>query len=47
MVALRTMKSDPILGLAAGTRERLDAEDPGWRVQGRRGVIQAFVPALA
>jgi hypothetical protein len=45
IVALRTMKSDPVLGLAAGIPERLDAEDARWRVDGRRGVIQAFVPA--
>jgi hypothetical protein len=45
LVALRTMKSDPVLGLAAGVAERLAAEDPRWRVEGRRGVIQAFVPA--
>jgi hypothetical protein len=44
IVALRTMKSDPVLGLRAGTPERLDAEDPHWRVEGRRGVIQAIVP---
>jgi hypothetical protein len=44
LVALRTMKSDPILGLAPGTVDRLDAEDPRWRIDGRRGVIQAFVP---
>ena len=45
IVALRTMKSDPVLGLPVGVPERLDAEDPRWRIDGRRGVIQASVPA--
>jgi damage control phosphatase ARMT1-like protein len=44
LVALRTMKSDPVLGLAPGTAERLDSEDPRWRIDGRSGVIQAFIP---
>jgi hypothetical protein len=44
LVALRTMKSDPVLGLAPGTAQRLDAEEPRWRIDGRRGVIQAFMP---
>jgi len=38
LFALRTLKSDPIVGL---TRERgasLDASDPTWRVNGQRGV---------
>ena len=42
-VCLRTMKSDPIVGLPPGQVERLDQEDPEWRVNGKRGVIQALV----
>jgi hypothetical protein len=38
LLALRTLKSEPIVGLAAGLEQRLDAEDPRWRVNGRRGV---------
>lgn len=38
---LRTLKSDPIAGLPAGLGEQLDAGDDQWRVNGRRGVIQA------
>lgn len=38
LLALRTLKSDAILGLPAGVAARLDAEDPSWRVNGRRGV---------
>jgi uncharacterized protein with ATP-grasp and redox domains len=40
-VALRTLKSEVAVGLAAGQAERLAEEDPNWRVNGRRGVIQA------
>jgi uncharacterized protein with ATP-grasp and redox domains len=40
LVALRTLKSDPIVGLADGVAEGLDNADPMWRVNGRRGVIQ-------
>lgn len=38
LLALRTLKSDPIVGLPAGVAARLDAEDPRWRVNGQRGV---------
>lgn len=40
LLALRTLKSDPIVGLAPGQTERLDVESPGWRTNGRRGVMQ-------
>jgi hypothetical protein len=40
MLALRTLKSDTIVGLPSGRAEQLDAEDPKWRVNGKRGVIQ-------
>jgi hypothetical protein len=38
LLALRTLKSDPIVGLAFGATEALDRADPEWRVNGRRGV---------
>jgi hypothetical protein len=38
LLALRTLKSDPIVGLEAGAAEALDRADPDWRVNGRRGV---------
>jgi hypothetical protein len=41
VVCLRTMKSDPVLGLPPGLGETLDAAEPTWRIDGRRGVIQA------
>jgi hypothetical protein len=41
VAALRTFKSEVVVGLLPGQAERLNAEDPDWRVNGRRGVIQA------
>jgi hypothetical protein len=38
LLALRTLKSDTIVGLPDGTAARLDREDARWRVNGRRGV---------
>ncbi len=42
-VALRTLKSDPIVGLQSGQTEVLDKEDSEWRVNGKRGMIQAVL----
>jgi uncharacterized protein with ATP-grasp and redox domains len=39
---LRTMKSDTVFGLPDGLSEHLDQEDPAWRSNGRRGIIQYF-----
>lgn len=38
LLALRTLKSDPIVGLAQGQAALLDAADAQWRVNGRRAV---------
>lgn len=38
LLALRTLKSDPIVGLRAGLASELDALDSRWRVNGRRAV---------
>ncbi len=43
-VALRTLKSEPIIGLKPGQAELLDRQDSEWRVNGRRGVIQFANP---
>jgi hypothetical protein len=40
LLCVRTLKSDPVVGLAPGIAARLDAVDPDWRINGRRGVIQ-------
>jgi hypothetical protein len=38
LLALRTLKSDPIVGLRPGLARELDALDARWRVNGRRAV---------
>lgn len=38
LLALRTLKSDPIVGLRPGQAEELDGVDARWRVNGKRGV---------
>jgi len=43
LLCLRTMKSDSVLGLPRGLAERLDASEPRWRIDARRGVAQAFL----
>jgi len=43
LLMLRTLKSDPLVGLAAGVAEKLEAEDPRWRWSGKRAVIQAHL----
>ncbi len=40
LLALRTLKSDPIVGLPIGMMEQLYDEDTQWRVNGKRGVVQ-------
>lgn len=40
LLALRTLKSDPVVGLPTGMAEHLDTIDTQWRVNGKRGVIQ-------
>jgi hypothetical protein len=43
VACIRTLKSDPLVGLAAGAADRLETADERWRWSGRRGVIQAHV----
>ncbi len=41
VLCLRTLKSDPIVGLPSeAVAEDLDRSDPTWRVNGKRGLIQ-------
>lgn len=42
ILALRSLKSDPIVGLAPALAEELDLLDPTWRFNGKRGVIQFY-----
>jgi len=44
LVAIRTMKSDALVGVPDELARRLDASDPTWRIDGSRGVIQTAVP---
>ena len=41
LLVLRTMKSDSLVGLSGERIAHLDATDRDWRINGRRGVIQA------
>ena len=43
LAVLRTMKSDVVVGLNKVQVESLEADDPEWKINGRRGIIQ-FVP---
>jgi uncharacterized protein with ATP-grasp and redox domains len=40
LLALRTLKSNTVIGLPPGMAERLDAAEAQWRNNGRRGVAQ-------
>jgi len=41
LVCLRTMKSDALVGIGGQRIAELDRADASWRINGRRGVIQA------
>jgi hypothetical protein len=43
VMCLRTMKSDSVLGLRRGLADKLDATEPKWRIDGKRGVVQACI----
>jgi uncharacterized protein with ATP-grasp and redox domains len=44
LLALRTLKSDPIIGLPYGRAEILNDNDSEWRINGRYGVAQLHIP---
>lgn len=44
LLAPRTLKSDPVVGLAPGLAGRLDSIDADWRVNGKRAVLQGTLP---
>ncbi len=44
LLALRALKSDPVVGLAPGLAEQLDAVDADWRVNGKRALLQGTLP---
>jgi Damage-control phosphatase ARMT1-like domain len=43
-VALRTLKGEIMAGLQPGQAEALQAEDPTWLINGKRGIIQLVLP---
>jgi hypothetical protein len=42
-VTLRTLKGEIMVGLEAGQAEELQATDPTWLINGKRGVIQLVI----
>ena len=42
---LRTLKGEIMIGLEVGQTESLQAEDPDWMINGKRGVIQLVIPS--
>ncbi len=44
LLMLRTLKSDPLVGISAGVAEQLQALDERWRWNGKRAVIQFYAP---
>jgi hypothetical protein len=43
-VAVRTLKGEIMVGLQPGQADALQAEDPTWLINGKRGVIQLVLP---
>ena len=46
-VTIRTLKGEIMVGLQPGQAEALQAEDPTWLINGKRGVIQLVHPGKA
>jgi hypothetical protein len=44
LLALRTLKSDSLVGVPPGVARSLDESAPSWRIDGRRGVCQLATP---
>jgi uncharacterized protein with ATP-grasp and redox domains len=44
LLLLRTLKSDPVIGLVKGVAEKLDGVETDWRINGRRGLLQVSMP---
>ena len=44
VLALRTLKSEVVAGLDAATVDRLETDDPEWRINGEWGVVQFAAP---
>lgn len=37
--SLRTIKSDVVVGIPTGLGEKLDEEEPGWKISGKYAVV--------
>jgi len=46
LVALRTLKSDGVVGVSLHDAARIEADDPEWRTNGKRGVLQMSLPNI-
>ena len=42
MLSVRTIKSDVVVGLPDGVAERLDKEEPGWKISGKVNIFLRF-----
>ena len=42
-LTLRTLKAEIMVGLQPGQAEKLQAEDPAWLIDGKRGLIQLVI----
>ncbi|DAZ96040.1 TPA: hypothetical protein N0F65_000035 [Lagenidium giganteum] len=42
-VSFRTLKSNPVVGIPAAVEQQLDKEDPSWRWNGKRGIMQSVL----
>jgi len=47
LLILRTLKGEIMVGLKEGQAEEIGAEDPGWLINGKRGIIQYIERCLA
>jgi hypothetical protein len=39
VASLRTIKSDVVVGIPGGVGEKLDEEEPGWKISGKYAVV--------
>ena len=39
VASLRTIKSDVVVGIPAGVGEKLDEDEPGWKISGKYAVV--------
>jgi len=47
LLILRTLKGEIIVSLREGQAEEIEAEDPEWLINGKRGIIQYIERGLA